>query len=388
VRPLSTGIVLSDRYRLESPLGAGATATVWRARDIELGRPVAVKVLGDDGVDPELASRFLREGRILGRLTHPNIVPVLAAGEDDGRPYLVMALVEGTSLRERLDAGPMSIDDSLDVVTAVAAGLADAHRNGVIHRDVKPANIVCGDDGRPRLVDFGIARASDLTTMTRADVVMGTAAYLAPEQALGETPGPASDVYSLGCVLYEALAGEPPFSGESAVAVAYRHVHDPVPMPSDQRPEIGGALDAIVARCLTKRPEDRYPDAAALESALVRLRSGDDAEATGALTVVNAPLADATAVLPITAAAAMAEPRRHRLGSHRRSIAVAGAIAAALLAILLVGAASDSGGSSSTPTSVATATTVAPPTTTAPVTVAVTAPARSGAKGKGKHGEN
>jgi hypothetical protein len=387
VRPLTSGAVLSARYRLDAPLGSGATATVWRARDVELGRAVAVKVLGDEGVEAELAARFMREGRILGRLSHPNIVPVLASGEDEGRPYLVMALVEGRTLKECIAEGPPPVEAALDTVTAVAAGLGAAHRLGVVHRDVKPANIVCGDDGQPHLVDWGIARAGDLTTMTRADVVMGTAAYLAPEQALGESPGPASDVYALGCVLYELLTGAQPFPAESAVAMAYRHVHDPIPMPSATRTEVPRALDAIVSRCLAKQPADRYADAGALETALLRWRSGDADDATGVHTVVPAPLADATMVMPAstvalsTPAATVAHPAGPVA---RRALVIAGAVAAAVAAIALVGMTTSTGdgdGTTTSTTAPAAAVVTAPSTTTtAPPLVAV----EVGGKGKGK----
>jgi serine/threonine protein kinase len=386
------GTVLSGRYRLERPLGTGATATVWRARDLELGRSVALKLLDVDGADPDLADRFLREGRILGRLVHPNIVPVLAAGDDDGRPYLVMALIDGPTLRERVADGPLPVDEAVDVVAAVAAGLAEAHRSGVIHRDVKPGNIVCGDDGQPRLVDFGIARASDLTTMTRADVVLGTAAYLAPEQALGDELGPATDVYALGCVLFELLTGIQPYTAASAVAVAYRHVHDPVPMPGALRPEVPSALAAVVVRCLAKQPGDRYPDAGALEAALRRWRSGATDEPTGALTVVTAPSPDATAVLPTVlpdeaapATAAYLAPVAPRPRRGRRTVAAIAAIAAAIVAIALIGITTDPGGSASPATTSTTAAVVTSTTTTPPPATAVTTdPGGNGNGGNGK----
>jgi len=398
VSTLDAGTLLSGRYRLERPLGAGATATVWRARDVELGRTVALKLLDVDGADPDLADRFLREGRILGRLVHPNIVPVLAAGDDDGRPYLVMALVEGRTLRECVADGPLPVDEAVEIVTAVAAGLAEAHRSGVIHRDVKPGNIIYGDDGQPRLVDFGIARASDLTTMTRADVVLGTAAYLAPEQALGDELGPATDVYALGCVLFELLTGTQPFTAASAVAVAYRHVHDPVPMPGALRPEVPGALNALVARCLAKQPADRFPDAGALESALRRWRAGAVDEPTGPLNAVVAspPHPDATAVLPAATAVLPGAdatehgmppvaPHRHRRG--RRAVALVGGLVAALLAIALVAFTTDPGGSAS-PTTTSTTAPVFAPTTTTVAPVAVTSAPGNGGKGKGRHGKD
>jgi len=380
---LNTGTVLSGRYRLEAPLGTGATAAVWRARDVDLGRLVAVKLLHTTGVDPELAARFTREGRILGRLNHPNIVPVVAAGDDDGQPYLVMALVEGPSLKERLAVtGPYPVAEAVGLVADIAAGLATAHRVGVVHRDVKPGNIVCGDDGVPRLVDFGIARAGDLTTMTSADVVMGTAAYLSPEQARGEVPGPASDVYALGCVLFELLTGRQPFEAESAVAVAYQHVHDAPVAPSELRPEVPVALDGIVLRCLAKPPADRYGDAGALEQALRRWQSGID-DATVALPALT-PI-DATAVLPVIGDTA--EPDGHR--PSRRPLVVAACLAAAVLAVALITATTGHDGSANTTTPPSTtATTATTVVTTVPTTAApppTTAPAPRGKHGK--HGE-
>jgi serine/threonine protein kinase len=405
VRTIDTGTVLSGRYRLDRPPAPGAPPPVGGARDVELGRSVALKLLDADGsdVDPELADRFLREGRILGRLVHPNIVPVLAAGDDGGRPYLVMALIDGPTLRERLAGGPLPIDDAVAVVTAIAAGLAEAHRRGVIHRDVKPGNVVCGEDGQPRLVDFGIARASDLTTMTKADAVLGTAAYLAPEQALGDELGPATDVYALGCVLFELLTGAPPFPAASAVAVAYRHVHDPAPMPNETRPEVPGALAAIVGRCLAKQPGDRYRDAGELEAALTRWRSGDADEPTGALTVVTAAVPDATTVLPATPADPTGVlPAYSELGAEhrtdrragRRAVAVVSALVAAIVAVALIGFVTDPGGSSSSSSSTTSTTSVAPTTTAPPPTTAAAAAADPGGnggspgKGKGKGGKD
>jgi hypothetical protein len=306
--PLRAGDVVSGRYRLVDHLGAGATATVWRARDLELGRDVALKALLGSGVDPELAGRFEREGIVLGRLNHPNVVPVLASGIEDGRPYLVMELVDGKPLDAVLRDGPLAVDDALDLVADVAAGLGAAHRAGVIHRDVKPANIVCDQEGVPRLVDFGIARVDDMTAMTQANTVLGTANYLSPEQARGERLGPESDVYALGCVLFELLTGTPPFVADSHVAVAYRHVHDEPVSPSSLRPEVPAAVDAIVLRCLAKWPAGRYPTASDLEVDLRRARAGEPLaamdDATAAVPVVPIANAGETMVLPVIGATA------------------------------------------------------------------------------------
>jgi eukaryotic-like serine/threonine-protein kinase len=299
------GDLVSGRYRVERPLGSGATAAVWAARDVELGRPVALKLL-TAGVDEELAARFEREGVILNQLRHPNVVPVLASGTDQGRRYLVMELVDGTALDELLRDGPLPVEDAVGIAADLAAGLGAAHRAGVVHRDVKPANVVCDRQGVPRLVDFGIARAAGLASVTSVGTVLGTAAYLSPEQAGGEVPGPETDVYALGCLLHELVTGHPPFSGDSAVAVAQRHMTDaPEPIRSSV-PDAPEALERIVLRCLEKRPSDRYPTAAELEEDLRLVQAGDTpawllpADATAALPS-DPPAANETVVL--TAAA-------------------------------------------------------------------------------------
>lgn len=397
--PLTAGDVVSGRYRLESHLGSGATSSVWKARDVELGRVVALKALLGSGVHPDLASRFEREGTILGRLSHPNLVPVYASGNHDGRPYLVMELVDGVPFDEVLADGPLPVDDALGVVADVAAGLGAAHRAGVVHRDVKPANIVCGTDGTPRLVDFGIARAGDLTTMTSADSVMGTAAYLSPEQARGQVPGPATDVYALGCVLYQALTGAPPFEADSALAVAYRHVHDePVP-PRQLRPEVPAAVETVVLRALAKAPAQRYEDAARLEADLRRVRAGEAPEAMPVTTAIPA-VAGSTMILPAVGAEApelidpsplaSPEPRAGR----RWGIAAAAAAAVVVLGLALSGLGGDGDGqrpAGATDDPPTTTTTVA--TTAAPVVVTEPPPPpepepKGKAKGKRKQDDD
>ena len=345
---IAAGTTLSGRYRLETPLGRGSTSAVWRARDVELGREVAVKVLRGDGVDPALASRFEREGVILGRLSHPNLVPVLATGRDDGVPYLVMELVDGAALSERLRDGPLPADEAVDLVAEVAAGLGAAHRAGVVHRDVKPGNILCPTGGPPRLVDFGIARAGDLTSMTAADTVLGTAAYLSPEQARGEVPGPASDVYALGCVLYELLEGRPPFPDDNPVTVAYRHVHDHPPAPTSAPPEVA----AVLARCLAKEPSTRYPSAVELEAALRGTPVEQHATAVLPLVVTDDPDPEP---LPFTPA-----------GRRDRRLLLGALAAAAVVVLLAVAALGDGGGQD--PAGADDATTTTAPTTTTTTT--------------------
>ena len=368
---LRPGDVVSERYRLERRLGSGATAAVWCARDRELGRAVALKLLRGDDVVPELAARFEREATILGRLSHPNVVPVVATGKHRGRPYLVMELVEGEPLTDVLRRGPMPIERAVDLVAAVAAGLGAAHRAGVVHRDVKPANIVRSDDGMPRLIDFGIARADDLTNITSTNVVVGTAAYLSPEQARGDAVGPASDVYSLGCVLYEALTGRPPFDADSAIAVVYRHVHDPPSPPSEVRPELTTAIDAVVMRCLAKAPQDRYATGTELEAALRRAVSSDGEDTD---TVAIAPVRDATMVMPAVGAAAGDElidaSPLAPFEARKRPWGVIAAAAAAVLVLLAIaaslGGGDDPSGRATTESSVT--------STTSPTSIVTTAP--------------
>lgn len=381
LQPFGAGDVLDGRYRLEDRLGSGGTSTVWRAHDLVLDRPVAVKALLDDGATEGVA-RFEREASILARLHHPNVVPVLASGTDGGRPYLVMELIEGQPLSRVLRDGPLPIDDALALVANVAAGLGAAHRAGVVHRDVKPANIVCGADGSPRLVDFGIARSTELTTMTMPASVLGTASYLAPEQARGETPSPATDVYALGCVLYACLTGRPPFEADGPLAVAYRHVHDQPVAPGASRAGIPAGVDAFVLWALAKDPAARPADAAAFEDELRRMLRG---EAVTPETTVALPAVDATMLLPTVGSAAAADavelidpaplaPAAPRPPWHRRARIVAGMAAAVfLLSLMVAGAltgedAQPAGADDPVPSSTSsTSSTVTTTTTAAPV---------------------
>ena len=378
---LAPGVVLSGRYRLEERLGTGATASVWRARDLDLGRSVAVKALLGDDVDPELARRFEREGQILARLTHRNLVPVYATGEHDGRQYLVMELVDGLSLHEVLRDGPVPVDDAVSLVADVAAGLAAAHHAGIVHRDVKPANILCGTDGTPRLVDFGIARAEDITSVTRADVVIGTANYLSPEQARGDVPGPPSDVYALGCVLQELLTGRPPFAADSPVATAYRHVHDD---PDPLGPDVPAGVAAVVARCLEKEPALRYATAADLEHDLRRVAAGD------------APLpVETTMVLPpveVVGTGEVIDPAPLVETRHRPVWPIVAAVAAVAVVLVLgaLGLAGDGDPPSADADPTTTSTVVTTTTTTIPLPPPLPADDDDGdddgggAKGKGR----
>jgi eukaryotic-like serine/threonine-protein kinase len=267
------GDVLSGRYRVTRLLGRGGMSAVWLARDDVLDRDVAVKMLHIRRLESaEAVERFEREARTLASLTHPGIVTVIDRGDDQGRPFIVFEYVRGRDLRERIaDAGRLSLDEVLAIGAQVADALAYAHARGVIHRDVKPHNILLTPDGQPKLTDFGIARVLEQPGLTMEGRVLGTGDYLSPEQAAGEAIDARADCYALGVVLYLALSGELPYHSDSYVETARQHAHAPIPRVRDLRPEVPERLDEIVHRTLAKRPDDRYPDAAALRDDLREL---------------------------------------------------------------------------------------------------------------------
>jgi len=265
---------LGGRYRLTRELGRGGMATVYLAQDLKLGRPVAIKVLRREIAAALGAERFLREIEIAARLSHPHILPLHDSGEANGLLYYVMPFVEGESLRDRLVREPqVPLAEALRVTLAVADALTYAHSHGVVHRDVKPENILLSGDA-VLVADFGIARAITAAggaSLTKTGVAVGTPFYMSPEQAAGERQiDGRSDVYSLGCVVYEMLAGGPPFAGPSAQAVLARHMLDPVPPLRTIRPELPAAVDRAVAKALAKAPADRFPSAAALGEELTQ----------------------------------------------------------------------------------------------------------------------
>src|SRR5215469_11970981 len=250
--------VLGGRYVLGEVLGVGGMATVWRAADRVLGREVAVKVLSPQfAADPGFLARFEREARHAAPLAHPRLVTVFDCGIDGSAPFIVMELVDGRTLRQVLDqSGPLPPGQAVAIAAGVCEGLEVAHEAGLVHRDIKPANIAlaCGE---VKVLDFGIARADGTAGGTRTLGVLGTAAYLSPEQASGGPAGPQSDLYSLGCVLFEMLTGTPPFTADSAVGLAYRHVHDDPGPPSARQPGVPAPLDVITTRLLAKDPAAR-----------------------------------------------------------------------------------------------------------------------------------
>ena len=262
--------VADGRYRLERPLGHGGMASVYLARDSELDRPVAVKLLAENAAgDDRLRQRFVREARLAARLSHPNIVSVFDAGEDSGRPYIVMEHVAGETLSELLARrGRLPPDEARGLALQAARGLAHAHAAGLVHRDIKPQNLLLRDEGTLKIADFGIARAAEGTALTQAGTVLGTAAYLAPEQALGEQATPAVDVYSLGAVLYELLTGKPPYEFDSLADLADKQRRYAIAPVRELAPDVPRDLEDTVMRCLARNPAYRPASAAELEREL------------------------------------------------------------------------------------------------------------------------
>ncbi len=310
---------LGDRYELRALIATGGMGQVWRGHDRLLDRPVAVKVLRSEYADHQVfLERFRSEARHAAALSHPNIAAVLDYGEsadaDTGEhlAYLVMELVEGAPLSARLEReGPLAPEAALSVLRQTAAGLAEAHRAGLVHRDVKPANILVGTDGRVKLTDFGIAWSAESVPLTGTGQVIGTARYMSPEQAAGERVGPASDVYALGLVGYESLTGHPPFEGTNPVTVALKQVREqPQPLPEEVPPEVR----SLIGAALVKDPGERPPDAGAFLSAVEETierstRPRPAALPTAPVAAVPAPPADPP---PVDPPPLEAPPRRRR----------------------------------------------------------------------------
>ncbi|HUB75447.1 MAG TPA: protein kinase [Solirubrobacteraceae bacterium] len=296
---------LGGRYRLERPLGSGASATVWLAFDAELERRVAVKVLAEGrGGDADRLERFRREARSLARLRHPHVVTVIDSGEQDGTPYIVLEYVGGETLKERIKRdGPLAIDEAIAYAIEVARALEAAHAQGIVHRDIKSQNILLDPDGGVKLTDFGIARSGAEAALTQGGRVLGTTDYVSPEQALGRAVAGQSDVYSLGIVLFEMLTGAVPFSAPSQVAVATMHVRHQIPDVQRLRPEVSAALAAVVDRATAKHLDRRYPDARSmivdLEQALA-IETARRGEPSGAASAVLRTLPATRRRLPLS----------------------------------------------------------------------------------------
>lgn len=262
--------ILNGRYRLGQTVGEGGMAVVYLARDLLLNREVAVKVLRDQyASDATFLERFRREGQIAAGMTHPNIVSVYDVGNDQDLHYIVMEHIRGPNLKELIyQQGPFSVDGAVFIISQVASALDYAHQRGLVHRDIKPQNILVDRDGNAKVVDFGIAKGMRDPGLTETGTGMGTVHYVSPEQARGLEIGPASDLYSTGVVLYEMLTKTLPFDGDSAVSIAMQHVSDKPEPPSRRNPAIPPQIDKIILRTLSKDPAERFPSGAALETAL------------------------------------------------------------------------------------------------------------------------
>ncbi len=254
------GTVLSGRYRLEAKLGSGGMSTVYLARDQTLDRPVAVKVMHREmSEQADQLERFRQEARSVAKLSHPNVVSVIDAGEDGGHPYIVFEYVEGETLKQRINRdGALEPQEAIAYAIEIARGLSMAHARNMVHRDIKPQNILIDAEGRAKLTDFGISRQLEQDGMTATGRVLGTTDYVAPEQAMGHKVDPRSDIYSLGVVLYEMLVGQVPFSADSQVGVAMKHVNEELPDVQRRRPEVSAAVALVVERSTAKDPAERY----------------------------------------------------------------------------------------------------------------------------------
>ena len=255
------GEVLSDRYELEELVGTGGMSSVYRAHDRLLDRKVALKILhSHHAVDPEYVERFRREARSVAALSHPNVVTVIDRGEHGDCQFIVFEYIDGENAKQLIQQrGSLPVEQTLELAIQVARGLAFAHEQGLVHRDVKPQNILLNGDGRAKVTDFGIARSLDVKHgVTQTGTVLGTSDYISPEQAQGQRVDALTDVYSLGVVLYELLTKQVPFPGENFVAVAMRHINEPPPSVRERRPDVSPRIDAAVQRAMAKEPGDRF----------------------------------------------------------------------------------------------------------------------------------
>jgi eukaryotic-like serine/threonine-protein kinase len=319
------GELIVGRYELEELVGSGGMSNVFRAHDRLLERTVALKILHEQYTrDEDYVERFRREARAVAQLTHPNIVTVIDRGEQDGRQFIVFEYVDGQNLKERSAGGPLDPREAIQLALQVAHALSFAHARGLVHRDVKPQNVLLNDDGQAKVTDFGIARSLDVHGVTQTGTVLGTSDYIAPEQARGQKVDPKTDIYSLGVVLYELLTGEVPFSGDNFVAVAMRHVSEPAPSVLEHRPDCPLRLDLAVQRAMAKDPDDRFASmdelCAELDACLAEV-AGRDGEG-------------ATMIVPPQPRPRRAGPRRER-----RPFPVGIALIVLLAALLVAGGA-------------------------------------------------
>ncbi|WP_346118774.1 serine/threonine-protein kinase [Micromonospora coerulea] len=350
--------LLDGRYQSEELLGTGGMGEVWRGRDLRLDRPVAIKVLTAAGLDePMAAERFDREARTAARLSHPHIVGVYDFGTEESDSYLVMELVEGRTVSALIADGPLPVGQALSIAVQACDGLAAAHAVGVVHRDVKPGNLIVTPSGTVKICDFGIARlpgTRDQNTLTGPATKLGTSSYMAPEQALGRPVDPRADLYALGCTLYAMLAGAPPFAGDP-LSVLHQHVNEPPPPLRSRRPDVPVELDALVSELLAKDLADRPADAAAVRHRLAALLPSVGTPAAPVLVGAARPVgpagasraawsgADGVGPPPVGAVAAGGgdtgdrPTRRRRRGLLLASVDVLGVALLALAAVALPG---------------------------------------------------
>lgn len=352
--------ILDDRYEVGEVIGTGGMGEVRRGLDRRLGREVAIKFLRPDlAQQPQVRSRFEHEARAAAQLMHPCAVTVFDSGESDGIPFLVMERLPGRSLADELRSGPLPEEQVRRLALDVLGALGAAHALAILHRDVKPGNLLFTDDGSVKLADFGIAKSADLADQTMTGQLVGTAAYLAPERLRGDDATPASDLYALGVVLYEAITGAKPFQGDTPISVAYAVDNTPAPRVRDTLVNVDPRLDEAIHRAMAKDPNRRYPTALDMAAAL---RESEPATVAAGTTVAGPT---ATKVFAAAPAGGLAERGRRWWGGHdprRRSYIVGGAAIAALVLLLVI--LTRGGGNSDHPVS---PTTTAPAESTAPL---------------------
>ncbi len=294
------GTLISERYRLDEKIGSGGMSSVYRAFDPMLERWVAIKLMHRDiSHDPDQLERFRREARAVAQLNHPHVVTVIDAGEDDGAPYIVFEYVEGETLKDRIRRlGRLPVSEAVAYAIEIGRALEAAHASRLVHRDVKPQNVLIDPDGRAKVTDFGIARSLEAQGLTATGRVLGTTDYVSPEQALGHEVTGQSDIYSLGIVLYEMLTGEVPYKADTQVAVAMKHVRDTLPDVQRRRPEISASLAAVVERATAKETQNRYQDVSQMVHDLeevLAIEAARTGQATGEATTVLQSLSGDTA---------------------------------------------------------------------------------------------